>query len=97
MDSEAPAPPTSTGEAPGAAELSSSHPCPRSSVFLYLKSALVQAAGQLSWASWTVASVLPPAPSPGCPQATTDPGGAWTPIILDRMGSASHQVSVCHG
>ena len=73
---------------------------PKSSVFLCLKPALVQAAGQVSWASRTVASVLPSAPSPGwdtpgVPRLLQTLVALGPQVRLDRMGSASHWVSIC--
>lgn len=62
---------------------------------LYLKSVLVQAAVQVSLASRSVASAVPPTPSPGwdtlrVPRLLQTLVALGPCVYLDRTGSASH-------
>lgn len=52
-------PPASTGEAPGAAEISLTVPLFQDLCFLLPKTSPVQAAREVNWVSWTRASCLP--------------------------------------
>lgn len=52
-------PPASTGEAPGAAEISLVAPLSQDLCFLLPKASPVQASEEVSWVSWTRASYLP--------------------------------------